>query len=123
MSGWHAKLGASSMARWEACPGSIRLSRGIPRTTSAYAAEGTAAHELAAACLEHGQNAAQYIDHAIGADGHEFIVDDEMAEAVQVYLDYVRSQWISPEPGVLVVCDYKHGSGVAVEVVKYERIG
>ena len=38
----HAILGASSSHRWLACPGSIRLSAGMPGTSSVYADEGTA---------------------------------------------------------------------------------
>jgi hypothetical protein len=41
----HKRFAASSAERWMACPGSIRLCDGLPETTSAYAAEGTLAHE------------------------------------------------------------------------------
>ena len=47
----HAKLSPSSAYRWIACPGSIRLSAGIPDTSSVFAEEGTAAHELCELCL------------------------------------------------------------------------
>lgn len=47
----HSKLGASSMYRWEACPGSVRLSEGCAKLTSAAADEGTKVHELAARAL------------------------------------------------------------------------
>ena len=42
----HAKLGASSAARWLACPPSVALSATMPDTASSYAAEGTLAHAL-----------------------------------------------------------------------------
>lgn len=42
----HAILSASGASRWLACPPSVRLEEQFPRTTSEYAAEGTAAHEL-----------------------------------------------------------------------------
>jgi len=83
----HSELAASSCYRWWQCPGSVALSRGIPNRSSKYAAEGTAAHELAELCLTSGQDAIEFIGRMI--DGFE--VDDEMAEAVQVYLDVVRS--------------------------------
>ena len=73
-----------------ACPGSVKLIDTLPPedrdTTSVYAMEGTAAHELAAKYLRVGQDAV----------GSEFVpsngvpVTAEMAEAVQVYLDHVR---------------------------------
>lgn len=43
----HAILSASGSARWLACPPSARLELKFPNTTSPYAEEGTAAHELA----------------------------------------------------------------------------
>ena len=36
------------MYRWATCPGSVRLSKGIPNRSSKYAQEGTDAHEWAA---------------------------------------------------------------------------
>ena len=41
----HSKLGASASDRWMNCPGSIRASEGVPNAESAYALEGTVAHE------------------------------------------------------------------------------
>ena len=82
----HSELGASACKRWWNCPGSVALSRGIPNRSSPYAAEGTAAHELAEACLTRGQDAIEYIDRSFG----EYVVTTEMAEAVQVYLDECR---------------------------------
>ena len=43
----HAKLGASSAARWLACPPSADLCERFPDKGSSFAAEGTLAHELA----------------------------------------------------------------------------
>jgi hypothetical protein len=94
------------------CPGSVVMEEGIPDKGSVYADEGTAAHFLAEQCLTFGVNAAASIDQRIclwvdedtGESGTDwemelpsncdvtsaFIVDDEMAENVQVYLDAVR---------------------------------
>lgn len=48
----HAKyFQASAAARWMACPGSVKLCDGLPDEGSAYAEEGTLAHELAAKIL------------------------------------------------------------------------
>ncbi len=74
----HSPIGASSMHRWAECPGSIRLSVGIPNIESAYAAEGTKAHELAATWLK-------------GTGKTPECDDDEMLEHVKTYVDHVYS--------------------------------
>lgn len=143
----HSELGASKSDRWIACPGSIRESAGIESAPSEYAEEGTAAHALGERCLLDGTDAAAHIDQAVhrsAVDGSVIYVTEEMAEAVQVYLDFVRGRlaelrgatlqvehkfdlsWLHPgmfgtndsnilQPfGRLVVNDYKHGKGVSV---------
>jgi len=47
----HSKLGASSMYRWEACPGSVALCAPLPSKSSVYADEGSRVHELCARAL------------------------------------------------------------------------
>lgn len=91
MSEGHSPIGASSAHRWLACPGSVRLSRGLPNESSWEAKEGTAAHEVAAECLRHGQDAWEHAGRGITIEGDTFVVDDEMVEAVQVYLDAIRA--------------------------------
>jgi hypothetical protein len=89
----HSELGASICDRWWNCPGSVALSRGIPRRSSKYAEEGTAAHELAADCLRYRQDAAEWLGRRVGRSEscpEGFTVSEEMAEAVQVYLDACR---------------------------------
>lgn len=84
----HSACSPSSAYRFMACPGSIRLIAQAPaQKDSIYALQGTAAHELGELCLANKQDAAEYVDREVGG----FIVDGEMAEAVQVYLDYARS--------------------------------
>jgi len=116
------------------------------RRGSIFAAEGTAAHDLAETCLREDKDANLYV----GLDFQGFQVTHEMADAVQVYLDHIRglgaSQfWIEhgitlaplwenrgekcPTPlfgtsdfigivgDILHVVDYKHGVGVPVEAV------
>jgi hypothetical protein len=124
------------MERWSRCPGSVRLSEGIPPTTSSYAEEGTRAHELAAALLDE-----NWIpDEVLAA------ADAEMYEAVQVYVDAVKEASVQAKrliehrfdlsslyPGLFGTCDavifdrrfktlrvfdYKHGAGIPVEVVE-----
>jgi hypothetical protein len=159
----HAKLGPSSAERWFNCPGSIKASAGIPNTSGVFAAEGTAAHALAAYCLEHGFDAARFLGAVAGPDGVNddvaaeaddettFEVTDEMADAVQTYLDLCRQfmspPWeyeieqrldltsvhkdvfgtgdflaYNPETKNLVVVDYKHGKGHAVTVEQNKQL-
>ena len=87
----HSKLGASGMYRWVRCPGSVALIEklALPNFTSSYAVEGSDAHALAALCLTKNHNPGFYIGKTISPEGRKFTVTEEMAEAVQVYVDAV----------------------------------
>lgn len=101
----HARLAPSAAHRWIECPGSVRLSEGIPNETSSFAAEGTAAHEVCAKCLQDGVDAAtfagMFVDVKNGAivetpedtndENRFFEVTEEMVDAVQMYVDHVNS--------------------------------
>lgn len=82
----HAELSPSAAHRWIACPGSVRLCRGIEREDSAFSREGTFAHEVAALALLKNVDAEAQVGMQIG----DAVFDKEMAEHVQVYLDAVR---------------------------------
>lgn len=126
----HAKLSPSASDRWMTCPGSIRLSEGMPNSSSAAAEEGTRAHALAEAILK---------------DEYEnFTATDEMLEYVRVYTDHVQNLaqycggdlyveqkvsvnaeiygtadaiiW-SEKTKTLYVRDLKYGAGIAVEAI------
>jgi hypothetical protein len=89
----HAELGPSSWDRWSNCPGSVALSRGLPNTSSYYAAEGSVAHEVADRVLrEEIANASQLLDQVFEIEGHSIIVDDEMVDAVGEYVRIVREK-------------------------------
>ena len=136
----HSKIGASSAHRWLVCPGSVRLSEGLDKPASEYALEGTAAHALAELAIKEKKRADDYVGHVIEA----FTVTDEMADAVQVYLDVLAKEMAGMDydtevrfdlshlyPGLygtadavgyrekdkaLLVFDYKHGAGKPVDV-------
>lgn len=83
----HAKLSASGSARWLSCTGSVKAESTLPNTTTTYAMEGTAAHELADMCLSDGLSPHNYIKQHIAG----IPVDDEMADHVAAYVAYVKS--------------------------------
>lgn len=150
----HAKLSPSAAHRWMECPGSIRLSEGIITKSSAFADEGTAAHTLGELCLRTNTDPVDYLGGHVniktgkvsrnpGEGDGIFEIDDEMADAVGVYVETVRSL-IEPGdeveyeveldlthiPGMkkgtgdvtvykpakrhLIIVDLKYGKGVAV---------
>ena len=75
----HASLGASNAHRWLECAGSVKAEIGLPNTSSVFALEGTTAHDLAELTLT-------TTDGAL-----DLFADQEMAEFVRIYTDYVRS--------------------------------
>lgn len=151
----HSPLGASSAERWLNCPKSY----GLIKTTgdrdegSEHAALGTAAHALAEMCLVQKKDAWEFVGTNVMTgreDGDAYVTrvflvgDGENntidANAVQVYLDFVRSlpgkhswevrlgnKW-KPHPlyfgtadfvavsdDEIHIVDYKNGAGIAVD--------
>ena len=146
----HARLSPSSASRWLKCPGSVALSEGLPDTSSSYADVGTAAHHLAEMCFIYKKDAKFYIGEIIKFGETGIIVDEDMASAVQVYLDYVRrlpdtfsvlheqrlpltpltgeedafgtADTLAFDRDTLMVIDYKNGRGVEVEALDNEQM-
>lgn len=139
--GSHSKYAPSSANRWLACPGCISLAaKAPPGESSFYAQEGTAAHTLGEQALFLKAPARDWI----GQNLNGIDVTDEMARAVQKYVDYVESRLtgtnefklearvksefagvkvfgtsdavIINDFGELEIIDYKHGSGKVVEI-------
>lgn len=133
----HARLSASGSARWINCPGSVQAEDGYEDRGSAFAAEGTAAHALAEACLLNGLDASE---GAEASDGEWTPYDSpDFRESVQTYLDYCRAlpgehlveveldtrRWIpegfgtadfvAVDDDTLHVADLKFGKGVKVD--------
>lgn len=86
----HAALGASGAHRWMVCPGSIALGAGR-ETSSRYAREGTAAHEVAAKAVLERKHPSEQLGRSIVVEGEEFIVDEEMVEAVALYWSTIEA--------------------------------
>jgi len=139
MSAGHARLSPSASKIWMACPGQPALAATVrDETSSRYADEGTDAHWLAQGILTN--EFVDTFDALVGPKGNA--VTPAMLEAVMVYVDACRAEiapdddwgveqrlqysddvWgtadfvrYRPSTGELVVADYKHGMGVAVEV-------
>lgn len=161
----HAKFSPSGASRWMACPGSVPATAHVERTTNKFADEGTAAHELSAWCLTterspwdfemyemhiYDGKCATRIDGKIEAPesykAHTmWVVDQEMIEFVQEYLDVVEdfmqiknanlmvekrvdfskfvnepsqfgtSDVIITTPDEIIIIDLKYGRGVQVD--------
>jgi hypothetical protein len=133
----HAKLGASSSHRWTACPGSIKAEEPIQERRSIFADEGSAAHELAELVLTQQTDCQSWVGKTL-IENNAVTVDQEMADYVQQYVDYVKSidgrheyeqqvhfsDWVPEGFGTadalvlqdttLYVIDLKYGKGVPV---------
>lgn len=137
----HSVFSFSGSHRWfhNACPASIRKSRGKPNTTNDAAELGTAAHELREFCLKMGVSPHECLGQTYG----KFVVDQNMADAVDIDVNYNKrltleygvkplleqrvtmsslgrtdvfgtadTTFIVPHKRILHSLDYKHGFGV-----------
>lgn len=85
----HARFSPSSAHRRIACPGSLALEEQVPRTTSDYAEEGTAAHELMEWAF---RDNATFLDNYEGKKTKNgWKVNKEMISAVQIFVDTIRA--------------------------------
>lgn len=133
----HAKFSASGADRWLNCPGSIAMCDGVPeQPESAYAAEGTKAHE----CLEEilskkPRTKAGYVKK-YGLEMYEYALDAAhwiINQATQTGGKVICETKINSSPFTtegqfgtldaaiirdfdrLTVVDYKYGMGIAVD--------
>lgn len=96
----HALLGASGAERWINCPPSARLQESIPDKRSAYADEGTAAHELSELKLRRrllpcGSKERKRLDAAEGYLKQNHYYDQEMENAVNDYVELVEERFMA----------------------------
>lgn len=93
----HSRWGGSAADRYMNCAGSAALIATVPpKPSSSYADEGTLAHEFAAYFLAEGerdalQHTGMFLNGAHARDGTA--LSDEMARAVQMYLDAVWAEF------------------------------
>lgn len=142
----HALLSASSSHRWLNCPPSARLGENYEDKSSAFAAEGTDAHELCEyklrkalgeECKDPTENLTWYNEEMEEcATGYASYVMELLSEAkkkcsdpavlVEQRIDYSRyvkdgfgtGDCVIIADGTLNIVDYKHGKGVEVSAVE-----
>lgn len=137
----HARLSPSSASIWMNCPGQPALADGLERTENVHMRRGTAAHALLEYCWKKPANPNAVTAASFEAQ-YQLAFDQDDLQAVQDALDYIRGEFeegdeaetearlrysddlwgtcdwsrYRPSTGELVVVDYKHGAGVAVDV-------
>lgn len=137
----HSPIGASSMDRWAVCAGSVRLSKGLPNSSSKYADAGTKAHKFASFWLLHGiepkfpdtdegremrRAVKEYLLHckafttevaldmgAVWGVEHKFDLSSVFPGCFGTADFWVYWPWLKK----LIVIDFKYGAGVFVSVV------
>lgn len=106
----HSVLSPSDAGRWLPCGEAIRLDleRQIPDTSGSDADLGTAAHSVFEWCLKRDfASPHQMLGEQVKVKGHFFEVDREMADAVEVAVDFCRDLYGKLKKG-------KHHSEVRV---------
>lgn len=129
----HARLSPSSMDRWSVCAASVRLSEGIPNTTSSYAEEGTRMHGICADVLngkpwpaptnisedaeEHCRVYTDYVQNLVKATGGKLFVEQHIsAEKIDKDVFGTADAIVYDEKNSrLHIIDFKYGAGIAVE--------
>lgn len=112
----HSVLGASSYYRWKrsACPGSVRLTKGMPRQSSIYAAEGSVAHAIGEFILltrlgretEAGFAESHAAGKTVEFDGHPIEITAEMWDHATFYADTVWAEY-KPEDGDILLVEQR----------------
>ncbi len=115
----HSGWSASGFEAMMLCPGKKVMEQGLPSYANSYSAEGTVAHLVLTWALREQRDAAAYIGRVVHLDElgnvcdpaaakFTFEVTDDMAEDVQVTLDYVRQVAGDDVVWVDTRVDYSH---------------
>ena len=86
----HSVYGGSGAHRYLYCAGSIQAEEGIPDTTSEFAQLGTDGHELSDICFKNKRTARSFVGDK-PLTNKERVIDAEMADYVQQYVDFVTA--------------------------------
>lgn len=123
--GSHSRLAASDANRWWNCPGSLRLSEGIPRTRSTAASLGTAVHAIGEHVLQ-GRKPPKIGSEFKFLDGSEkstIIVDEEMLESIQVHIDNIAVHKLNYKKAIVYLEEsvnlnhIRHGIGGTADTI------
>lgn len=102
----HSERGPSTASRWRKCPGSVRLSRGLPDNAGIDAAHGTVFHEFAAICLELGLDPQGLVGDTLEVPGHGVLeFDQKMADHMLNGLDLLWS--LADAPGAVMMVEQR----------------
>lgn len=103
----HAKLGASSAARWLACPPSADLCERFPDKGSSFAAEGTLAHELAELKVRKHFTPMSKTAYtrAYNKIKKDELYTPEMDHVTDDYLEYIKDCAIQYDAAPSVICE------------------
>lgn len=134
MSTAHHKLSPSSAHRWMVCTASVAATADIPDRGSAYADEGTLAHELAAAILT-GREASgapemldyvnSYVDLVCSLSGPDrLLLIEQRLDLGEVLpgMFGTGDAIVFDRQGSVWVVDLKYGRGVAVDAERNEQL-
>ena len=97
----HAACSPSSASMWLACPASVTLTKDVPRASSKFAKEGTAAHAVAEMIL----GGDIFLPDKVTVEGDEFIVSPGMARALNPYVSHVQS--LRALPGAVTYLEHR----------------
>jgi hypothetical protein len=134
----HSELGPSAADRWLNWPGSVLLTRDMEKPDSIFAAEGNAGHEVSEWCRVKNTSASTFLGQTLKVGKFEFVVDQEMVDAIDTFVEYVEklpgdrlveemvyyTDWVPTgfgtlddarlNDGISYVTDLKYGKGVQV---------
>ena len=110
MSTGHAKLSPSKAHTWLNCPGSVRLSEGLPDEPSDASRQGTACHEAFRLMLE-----GRFVPGTYNVDEHKVLLTAEMRAWVHQAAEWVQ-RYKKAHPGASMRCEERVPVGKRLEL-------
>jgi hypothetical protein len=113
----HSRVAPSAAARWVQCPGSVRMSEGLPEVSTDESEEGVVAHEVARIVAQ-GYPAPQYATPEMVEGAHLY----RGAVGVQPLLRWFEKRYSMPQihPEAFGTPDYVAVDGQTFTVVDYK---